>query len=134
MGLYFLEVNNYVFNNVKILSKNNEVHKNNDFNSNVIEKNTQDKNKTYNQTFFNQIVQLSKELPEFFIEFKNIEKVSLNFFDKNMSISYLNNKIDRLYFNIKSLKSNQFQLLGWMHQYFYSEKTRKVIDVIKKIK
>ena len=55
-----------------------------------------------------------------------------SFTDRDGVVSRLNSDIDEIYFDVS--KEGQIEIIGWLYQYYISEKRRAVVDAIGKKK
>lgn len=154
IAIRFMEVNNYMPHGFKVLSSQQEgvlepeiLRNYNYLNIGLTQKelnfldelklkaDVQAQNKMFEFLFLKQCHALNEILPDLFEkteDFKDLLLI-LSFTDPQSVIYKLVNEVSIASFDIQSEDgSGQIEIIGWLYQYYNSEKKDEVIDVIKK--
>lgn len=151
LAIRFMEVNNYLTNNVRVLSTNRKDCNKPDIIENYkqvdldLSKNDLNKIETLqrkntdnasNKILKLLVIKVCHNLSDNFSDlFKNNEDymelfLELDYLDQDSVLYKLVNEIPERYFDIK--KDGQVEIIGWLHQYYNVERKNEVINVFKK--
>lgn len=146
IAIRFMEVNEYLPSRIRVLSSENPAKNEPDFVTTPFDTDMEftvaeqdrimqlkDENKLdelFRMLFIKQCNKLHEILPELFEETNDYTELllSISFTDSDGVVYHLVHDIDEDDFNIE--KEGQVEIIGWMYQYYISEKHEEVIDPI----
>ena len=144
IAIRFMEVNDYLPSGIRVLSSENSAKLEPDFVTNPFETDLEftdeevdkvldlkDKNKSddlFRMLFIKQCNKLNEILPELFEKTEDYTELllTISFTEKEGIVYHLTHDIDEEEFDIEN--NGQVEILGWMYQYYISDKHEKVVD------
>lgn len=147
IAIRFMEVNEYLPSRIRVLSSENPAKNEPDFVTTLFDTDMEfteaeqdkimqmkDENKLdelFRMLFIKQCNKLHEILPELFEETDNYTELllSISFTDKDGVVYHLVHDIPEDDFNVE--KEGQVEIIGWMYQYYISEKHDQIINIYK---
>lgn len=147
IAIRFMEVNDYLPSRVRVLSSENQAKNEPDFVTTPFDTDMEfttaeqdtimqlkDENKLddlFRMLFIKQCNKLHEILPELFENTNDYTELllSISFTDSDGIVYHLVHDIDEDDFNIE--KEGQVEIIGWMYQYYISEKHDQIINIYK---
>lgn len=147
IAIRFMEVNDYLPSGVRVLSSENSAKNEPDFVTTPFDTDLEfapyeqdkvlqlkDENKLdelFRMLFIKQCNKLHEILPELFEKTNDYTELllTLSFTDKDGVVYHLVHDIDEDDFNVE--KEGQVEIIGWMYQYYISEKHDEIINIYK---
>lgn len=147
IAIRFMEVNEYLPSRIRVLSSENPAKNEPDFVTNPFDTDMEftmaeqdkimqlkDENKLdelFRMLFIKQCNKLHEILPELFEETNNYTELllSISFTDSDGVVYHLVHNIPEDTFNVE--KEGQVEIIGWLYQYYISEKHDQVININK---
>ncbi|MBE6030169.1 MAG: BREX-1 system adenine-specific DNA-methyltransferase PglX [Clostridiales bacterium] len=147
IAIRFMEVNEYLPSRIRVLSSENPAKNEPDFVTTPFDTDMEftiaeqdqimqlkDENKLdelFRMLFIKQCNKLHEILPELFEETNNYTELllSISFTDKDGIVYHLVHDIPEDDFNVE--KEGQVEIIGWMYQYYISEKHDQIINIYK---
>ena len=147
IAIRFMEVNNYLPSGIRVLSSVNSAKSEPDFVTTPFETDLdftpyeqsviyqlKDENKLdelFRMLFIKQCNKLNDILPELFEKTNDYTELllTISFIDNNGIVYRLVNDIDEDAFNVE--KEGQVEIIGWLYQYYISEKHDAIINIYK---
>lgn len=144
IAIRFMEVNDYLPSGVRVLSSENKAKNEPDFVTNPFDTDLEltayeqdrviqlkDENKLdelFRMLFIKQCNKLHDILPELFEKTDDYTELllTISFTDKDGIVYHLTHDIDEDDFNVE--KEGQVEIIGWMYQYYISQKHEEVVD------
>lgn len=147
VAVRFMEVNDYLPSRVRVLSSENSAKLESDFVTTPFDTDLEftpyeqdrvlqlkDKNKLdelFRMLFIKQCNKLNEILPELFEKTADYSELllTISFTDKDGVVYHLTHDISEDDFNVS--KEGQVEIIGWMYQYYISEKHDEIINIYK---
>ncbi len=147
IAIRFMEVNDYLPSGIRVLSSENSAKNEPDFVTTPFDTDLEftsyeqdrvmqlkDENKLdelFRMLFIKQCNKLHEILPELFEKTDDYTELllTLSFTDKDGVVYHLVHDIDEDDFNVE--KEGQVEIIGWMYQYYISEKHDEIINIYK---
>lgn len=144
IAIRFMEVNGYLPSGIRVLSSENKAKNEPDFVTNPFDTDLEltayeqdrviqlkDENKLdelFRMLFIKQCNKLHDILPELFEKTDDYTELllTISFTDKDGIVYHLTHDIDEDDFNVE--KEGQVEIIGWMYQYYISQKHEEVVD------
>ena len=158
IAIRFMEVNDYLPSGIRVLSSENPAKSEPDFVTNPFEtdleftpyeqdrvmqlKDEKKDDELFRMLFIKQCNKLHEILPELFEKTDDYSELllTISFTDKEGVVSHLIHDIDEKDFDIETIDeatgkvNGQVEILGWLYQYYISEKHEEIVTINKAIK